>query len=419
MEVLTMHRFKTFLSDTRGSSTYVFAIALLPLLGCAGLGVDYSRALQARAILQGAVDSTVIMLAKEAPKNDAAKLTTLAKPYFGGVIAQHPEVVTSGLAVTRTDKLVSLAATGTVNTTFAGMFGWSQWTIDVATEAAYGTKKIELALVLDNTGSMASANKIQELKKASHTLLDILSKTSAIPDQVKVSIVPYTTRVNLGNSYKNETWLTNTPTGSFVSGYTKPATRNAWQGCVADRDSGYNTSTKPVGVLEQSKYPMVNCVDGLVQLMPLTANWSALHQRIDAMNASGMTDITLGAQWGYETLSGEKPFSEHDTGANVERFMILLTDGDNTQDRWGAGNEPRMNKDTQAMCDAIVERGVAESAKKLKIKLYTVLVIAGNEPLLKSCASNPSMFKKVNKASELEAVFRKIAEDIGQIHLTM
>ena len=138
---------------------------------------------------------------------------------------------------------------------------------------------------------MASANKINELKKASRTLLDMLEANATGPDQVKVSIVPYTTRVNLGKSHKDAAWLTNQPTGSFMSGYNVPANRNAWQGCVADRDTGYNTAITPAGAVMQSRYPMVNCVDNLVEAMPLTSNFSQLRSRINAMNASGMTNI--------------------------------------------------------------------------------------------------------------------------------
>jgi hypothetical protein len=78
-----------------------------------------------------------------------------------------------------------------------------------------------------------------------------------------------------------------------------------------------------------------------------------------------------------------------------------------------------MDKDTQGMCDAITERGVAETAKTLKIKLYTVLVIDGNENLLRNCASTPDMFRKVQQASELESVFKQIANEIGRVSLTM
>ena len=107
--------------------------------------------------------------------------------------------------------------------------------------------------------------------------------------------------------------------------------------------------------------------------------------------------------------------------------MILLTDGMNTKDRWAGVHEStgspaieaRMNRDTQGMCDAIAERGVPEAAKTLKIKLYTVLVIDGNESLLRSCASAPDMFRKVKDAGQLDSVFKQIANEIGRVSLTM
>lgn len=424
-----MRQIKTFLADTKGSFVHLAAISMLPMAGALGFGVDYANAMRVKAELQSAADSTVLMLTREAPKKNQGDLQKLAAPYFAAIAAQKKDIAIAGIAVSKTDKEVSLTANVTLKTFFgpvyayiaqaAGGAGINAWDINVATTAAYGKRKIELVLVLDNTGSMASANKINELKKASRTLLDMLEANATGPDQVKVSIVPYTTRVNLGKSHKDATWLTNQPTGTFMSGYNVSANRNAWQGCVADRDTSYNTAITPAGAVMQSRYPMVNCVDNLVEAMPLTSNFTQLRSRINAMNASGMTNITLGAQWGYEMLSANAPFTEHSPDPTVERFMILLTDGENTQDRWGSGNVSRMNKDTQAMCDAITERGKAEAAKTLKIKLYTVLVIAGNENLMRNCASNPSMYKKVNQASELEAVFKQIAEDIGQIRLTM
>ncbi|MGL5448424.1 MAG: pilus assembly protein TadG-related protein [Rhabdaerophilum sp.] len=415
-----MSLFQKFSGDHKGSVPVVFACAFMPLIGICGMAVDYARATQARAQLQSAADSTVLMLARQAPKNNQSALNAMSLPYFSAVFRPDSGLVGNVQNVTKGKKEITLTAEGTVKTFFAGIFGWSQWPITVVAASAYGTKKIEVALVLDNTGSMASSNKIGELKKASKTLVIILQAASIEPGQVKIAIVPYTTRVNLGASYRNETWLTNTPTGSFMGGYNVPATRAAWGGCVADRDAPHNRNDSAVSVpVPQTLYPMVNCVDGLAQAQPLTENWSLLRSRIDAMIASGMTNITIGAQWGFEMLSRNAPFSEATADKDVERFMILLTDGDNTQDRWGAWDVARMDKDTKAMCDAITERGVAEAAKVHKIRLYTVLVIAGNESLLKSCATKPEMFYKVNNAGQLESVFKAIADEIGQVRLTM
>jgi Flp pilus assembly protein TadG len=440
MEDRIMNRFGTFAKDTRGTVAYIAAIMMLPMAAFTGLGLDYSRSRDVKSQLQGALDSTVLMLSREAPKKSEAQLQALADPYFKAVIAHQVPVPISGIKVTKTDTNVTVRTSATVKTFFGPVYAFAErlfgggaanfdtWTIDIATTAAYGTRKIELAMVLDNTGSMASSNKIGELKKASRTLLDILKDTAIQPDQIKVALVPYTTRVNLGTTFKNEDWLTPNPTGKFEkndANYAKVANRNAWDGCVVDRDTGYNATIKPFQIgIDESKYPMIKCADGLARAMPLTSDWNALNKRIDEMNASGWTNITLGAQWGYEMLSGAAPFTEASGSKNVERFMILLTDGNNTVDRWtkkgqeGSGsNETRMNTDTKAMCDAITERNVA--AKTLNITLYTVLVINGNEDLLKSCASSPDKFLKVKQASELEAVFKKIANEIGGIRLTM
>lgn len=438
-----MTRFRTFAKDTRGAVTQIVTLMLLPLVAISGIGVDYARTWQARAQIQGAADSTVLMLSREAPKRDAAALKALADSYFKALLSHRDPIAVSGITVTKTETSVSVGAKAVVPTLFgpayalaARLFGdgsapaFESWTIDVGATAAYGTRKIELAMVLDNTGSMQQSNKIGELKKATHALLDILKSSAIQPDQVRVALVPYTTRINLGTAHREAEWLTPNPTGTFEknsANYTKVANRNAWDGCVADRDTGYNaTIAGYTPGKDATKYPMIKCADGLARAMPLSADWAGLHKRVDEMRAEGWTNITLGAQWGYELLSRAEPFSEASGAGNVERFMILLTDGNNTVDRWtrkgqeGAWtNEQRMNADTKAMCDAITERGVAEAARVLKITLYTVLVIDGNEGLLKSCASSPEKFMKVNQATELEAVFRKIANEIGGIRLTM
>ena len=415
-----MRLIREFSGNRQGGVAMVFAIALIPFMGTVGIAVDYARAGQAKAAIQGALDSTAIAMAKQAPRTTEAALASMGNYYFAALMLKEAELAHSTVDVRKTDKLVTLKVRATMKTSLAGLFGFPEWDIDVKAASAYGTRKIEVALVLDNTGSMASANKIGELKKASHTLITMLSAAAVQPDQIKVAIVPYTTRVNLGTGYRDEPWLTNTPTGTLISDYKVPATRAAWQGCVADRDAPHNRSVTATSIpMPQTLYPMVNCTDGVAAVQPLTNNWSVLRSRIDAMHANGMTNIALGAQWGFEMLSGAAPFTETVGTGDVERFMILLTDGDNTQDRWGVWQQARMDTDTRAMCDAITERGVAEASKVHRIRLYTVLVIAGNENLLKSCATNPSMFKKVNQASELEAVFKQIADDIGTIRLTM
>ncbi|WP_163312499.1 VWA domain-containing protein, partial [Enterobacter cloacae] len=62
-------------------------------------------------------------------------------------------------------------------------------------------------LVLDNTGSMASSNKMTALKTAAKNLISTLSAAATQADSVRIGIVPFDTQVNIGTTYRNETWL--------------------------------------------------------------------------------------------------------------------------------------------------------------------------------------------------------------------
>jgi uncharacterized protein YegL len=79
--------------------------------------------------------------------------------------------------------------------------------LNVSTEIKGSMKRLELALALDNTGSMASSNKMSEPKKATHTLLDTLKKAVKKDGDVKVAIIPFDTTVNISTSYKDEPWF--------------------------------------------------------------------------------------------------------------------------------------------------------------------------------------------------------------------
>lgn len=415
-----MNLFQRFIGNRKGSVSHIFAISLLPMFGTVAIAIDYSSASRSKVALQAAVDSTALMLARESSKKTAAELKSIGNSYFAALMQKEPTIALGPLNIRRNGQLVTLEVNGSVPTHFAGLFGWPQFDIGARSVSSSGNRRIEVALVLDNTGSMLDYNKIGELKKASHTLLNLLESAADTPDRVRVSLVPYTTRVNLGTAHKNANWLTNTPTGTFIAGYDRPATRDLWKGCVADRDAPYNRTGAPVSVpLPQTLYPMVNCADTVAPVQPLSANWLQLHKSIDAMKADGYTNIALGASWGLEMLSNNAPFSETGTGDDIERFMILLTDGDNTRDRWGTGNTARMDKDTQEVCDVITERGVPDANKTRNIKLHTILVISGNENLMRNCASQPNMFTKVEQASQLESVFRSIANEIRNVRLTM
>jgi len=60
--------FRRFLRDRRGNVAVIFAICCVPLITFVGSAIDYSRATQVRAKLQGAADAASVgALAKTSP----------------------------------------------------------------------------------------------------------------------------------------------------------------------------------------------------------------------------------------------------------------------------------------------------------------------------------------------------------------
>ena len=51
------------------------------------------------------------------------------------------------------------------------------------------------------------------------------------------------------------------------------------------------------------------------------------------------------------------------------------------------------------------------------VLVFTVRVIDGNAALLKSCASDPSMYYDVQNASQMQGVFDDILRTITKVHL--
>ena len=117
--------------------------------------------------------------------------------------------------------------------------GLDTLTISSDAQAVWGMTNIELALVLDNTGSMNETpqgkRKIDELKSAANRLLADLRAVAHDSDTVKVSIVPFDTEVRLDPRHRNADWLR----------WNHPGERQDWTGYVEDRDQPWDIGADP------------------------------------------------------------------------------------------------------------------------------------------------------------------------------
>jgi Flp pilus assembly protein TadG len=406
----------------RGNVVITFALATIPMVGFVGTAIDYSRANSVKAAMQAAVDSTALMLSKDAQSLTSAQLNQKAASYFSALF-NRTDVTNIVITPTFTSPQqanfkLDVAATGKVPTTFTKVFGQQNLNINVNSEVLWGMKKLELALALDNTGSMSSSGKMTALKQASHSLLDTLKKAAKNPGDIKIAIIPFDTTVNLGTSYKNNNWFDidsiDCNGWKSGSGCNSGNWKSYWEGCVRDRTYPYDAQdTPPSTSVTGTLFPVYDCGD-LAKLMPLTSDWTALNNKIDEMNPNGTTNVTIGLVWAWHALTKQAPLSEAaDPAPDLDKVIILLTDGENTES-WKNSNNTKV---TSSSAIDVRTKLACDNIKAANIKLYTVRVIEGNASLLQSCATNPTMYFDVSAASQLNGVFGAIAQNLANLRI--
>ena len=200
---------RNFRAANGANVTVTFALATIPMVGFVGAAVDYSHANSVKAAMQAAADSTALMLSKDGATLNAASLQTKANSYFTALFTR-PEA--TGLVVTATynttnGSQVVVNASSNVKANFMGLMGISTMKVAADSQVKWGNTKMRVALVLDNTGSMADDGKMPALITATNTLLTQLKSAAVTNGDVYVSIIPFVKDVNIGSSNYSASWI--------------------------------------------------------------------------------------------------------------------------------------------------------------------------------------------------------------------
>lgn len=397
---------RTLLSRFRGDAganvATLFALSLVPALLTVGAAVDYARATSERTRLLQAIDATALSLAHESKSTPVATLQTKANAYFAAAFHSQQGGPLPRLTVTASNGRLSISTASSVPTAFMQIAGYNTMPIHAATEVAYGVRQMEIVLVLDNTGSMGQQGKMPALKTAATNFINSLAALNPAAGDIRVSIVPFDTQTRIDTANVGKPWLD--------LSQVNPA---RWDGCVIDRDQDYDTNANP-----GATYPARMCRTGALQrLVGLTdmsnaANVTALKSVVSGMTPSGNTNLTIGLSWGLSTLTPNSPVpgAQNFGTAGLDKFVVLLTDGDNTQNRftnWSFAIDQR----TRMACNTL-----KDPAKKLTV--FTIRVIAGNASLLRDCATSPGHYFEAADAAGIQPAFDAILRSITQIRLT-
>ena len=392
--------------DARGSVALMFGFAAIVLIGAIGAAMDYSRAASIQSSLQRAVDAAALLAAKNneqlsaTPMNDAAATDYLRKTFVSDKVGDV------SAKVIFMSESVRVEASANVPTTLMGVLGITSVPVAVSSEALFN-RKVEVVLVLDNTGSMNQLNKLPTLQAAAKNFLTKMQGQGGGDGAVRIGIVPFETDVNLG-SLKSSWWVDPSQTSYW--------TANAQtSGCVWDRDQPNDardtppSSGVPSTMFGADQTRTSSC--SISPILPLTQDFTALHANIDAMVASGTTNLTIGLTWGHHLLSPGEPITNAQPFGtkNLSKYIVLMTDGYNTKMR-GTTDVAVMDARTRQACDAI--------KADAKITLISARIIDGNDGLLRDCATSPDLFYPVSDVAQLDPVFDDIYRKITGARIT-
>jgi hypothetical protein len=111
--------------------------------------------------------------------------------------------------------------------------------------------------------------------------------------------------------------------------------------------------------------------------------------------------------WAWQSLSPVEPMNAPASAPDLDKVIVLLTDGENTQNRFTT---------SRSSIDSRTEK-VCANAKAENVKVYTVRVINGNATLLRNCATKPDWFYDVDEAWQLNSVFASIAQNLANLRI--
>ena len=321
----------------RGGVAMMAAAAAVPLLVAVGLAVDLSRLYVLNSRLVSATDAAVLAGARALSDTKAVRddqVHTWFWANFGrrnGTVANpaanqvgYLDSTVLPLVIESDGLVLRVRATAQLPTTFMGLAtllpGVSGQFATMTTHADQSARRqdrsMELALVLDVTGSMAysaglnQGSKIAAMRDAATLLVNnLFGSTPTFPNSSRVSVVPYSATVNIGRSRPG--WLDQR--------YYRPSdfSPTVWRGCVEARRNGEDTTDTPPTLAEGLFRPFLwTSTVGRYSPWPGDNEWSA----------SRVTEVNPETPGTDSTHRRNRGFDEVGPNVDCERALTPLTD---------------------------------------------------------------------------------------------
>ncbi|SEO07934.1 Tad domain-containing protein [Palleronia pelagia] len=339
-----------FAREEDGSFVLFGIYLVIAMLLVGGVAVDIIRHDYERIRMQGVVDTAILAAADLDQTLDPE---AVVRDHFdkAGVLERldHVEVIEN-----INSRVVSAQASMDVNTMFIRSIGMDKIGALAGGMAREDIRDIEVSLVLDISGSMADFSRIDNLKTAAKDFVSTV--LSGVDDgrenEVSISIVPYSTEVNIGSEMASLFALTDVHDFSHCVNFQSSDFDSIAMDLSLSRQqtAHFDPFTNGFTFEERAPDPLLTpCrADEAAEITYFSQDEAELHASIDALTPGGNTSIDVGLKWGAALLDPSmrtpittlsalgkadpafvgRPY-DHDRN-NTMKIIVVMTDGQNT-----------------------------------------------------------------------------------------
>ena len=365
-----------FRKDEAGSLTIFSLFIFILILMMSGMAVDMVRHERERVKIQNTIDTAVVAASSLTQAIETkAEVEALIKDHVAKA-GLDPNIVTVDSDTVKpagsdevTSRWVTATADFRMDTMFMNMMGIEHLPGGAASGAREGNQMIEIALVLDTSGSM-DGDKMDNLKIAAKQFINTVL-TNNSPERTLISIIPYSQQVHMSNDLMARLSLNTDPVvldpvptnpnavAAYIPGNTATncvrfrtddfTNRRLVDGADIELLSHFRTGS--TGNYSTPSGGSRWCRNSKLEMMLFQNDETALGLHIDAMDATGWTAVDYGMNWGVGVL--DPSFQSVVTGMiadnlapasaagfpvahgtpDVLKYVVLMTDGINTRQR--------------------------------------------------------------------------------------
>jgi Flp pilus assembly protein TadG len=402
-----------FRHDERGAIAIIFGLSLFLIIFAIGFALDGAQAVRTSSKIANALDAASLAAARALAEggNSTAEVETLARSAFEAQMASTDagtfHWANFEVNIDPASGSVMIVADVEVPTSFSRILNIDTIKFTRSSTSMFKMRNIELAMVLDITGSMGG-QKIADLKLAATDIVDILLPAGS-PATNRIALVPYAASINAG-------------------AYAALASNNeSLDNCVVERHGShaYSDDAPDSGryfEVEDDPPGNNNYMCPTAEIMPLTSDRNLVKAEISTLAADGWTAGHIGLGWGWYTISPSwtpvwpssadpKPYAD----PNTIKAIILMTDGEfNTSYHNGPENETSAEQAID-ICNAIKDPDVTGGT----VVIYSVAFQSppAAKATLQTCATSPTHYFSADNSTELRMAFQDIAKRLQNLRI--